>query len=59
MSYGVHIIRVDRAAQSESHTISLEEWPAYINSDGEMSLKGDICITAGNASPVRFPHARL
>jgi hypothetical protein len=38
MSYGVHIIRVDRAV--EPRTISLEEWLAYVNSDGEMSLKG-------------------
>jgi hypothetical protein len=37
MSYGVHIIRADRAVYPR--TISLEEWLAYVNSDGEMTVK--------------------
>jgi hypothetical protein len=39
MSYGVHITRI-HPATPEPRTISLEEWLAYVNSDGEMSLKG-------------------
>jgi hypothetical protein len=39
MSYGVHITRI-HPATLEPRTISLEEWLAYVNSDGEMSLKG-------------------
>jgi hypothetical protein len=54
MSYCVHIIRVDRAAQSEPRTISLEEWLAYVNADGEMSLKGHVRITSPEGEVIEW-----
>jgi hypothetical protein len=53
MSYGVHITRI-HPATPEPRTISLEEWLAYVNSDGEMSLKGHGCISSPKGEVIEW-----
>jgi len=53
MSYGVHIIRI-HPATNEPRTISLEEWLAYVSSDGELSLKGHARISSPKGEVIEW-----
>jgi len=54
MSYGVHIVRVERGANEELHPITLDEWLAYVRSDDEMHFKGEASLQGPKGEAIKW-----
>ena len=54
MAYSVHIVRIDQGSKGKSRPITLDEWLAYVRSDGEMRLKGTFVATSPRGDTIKM-----